>query len=485
MTASSGSQARAPKGAMTLMVAQLIRAAALFLGLFFLSRLLEPADFGFVAVPAAVVGVGEMIRDLGISTATTTAREVSRDTRDALLWVNVSLGVTLAFLLSAGGAVFGIILDQPSYIAVCFSLSFVFIINGWGAQYRAGLVRNMRFRALALADSSGAVVGIGAAIGVAVAGGGYWAVVIQQLALALVTVGVLVGMGRWRPRKPRRSREAGTILRFGLRVSWSQVLNYLGNNADTFALALTVPATQLGYYTRSFQLSFQPLGIMKAPMTSVALPLLARRRDDRSGYERAVLLAQTLIAYTILPPAVLFSVCAAPVVALFLGPQWLSAVPIITLLALAGGVQQLISVSGWMLLSRNLGRTLTRSTSVTVAVKVVLVIATAPFGPVPVAAAYLGAMIVTGPVALAWACRASEVRVTQVIRRMLTPVTLAATSGAIAFAVLNALAPTISPILQLTLGTSIFAMIYGGAALVPTIRRDYRDILGLVKPSRH
>lgn len=473
--------ARAPKGALVLMLAQLVKAAALFLGLFVLSRLLSPSDFGFVAVPVAIVGVGEIIRDLGISTATTTAREVSRGTRDVLLWINVALGLVLAILMAAGGFIFGAAFGESAYVPVAISLAFVFIINGVGAQYRAGLTRDMRFRALALADSSGALIGIAVAIAVALSGGGYWAIVVQQLSVALITVTALVVQGRWIPRLPRRSAEAVPILKFGLSVSWSQALLYLGNNADTFALGFTVPAAQLGYYTRSFQIAVQPFGIIKAPMTSVALPLLSKRRDDKAGYERAVLMGQGLIAYTVVPLAVFLFASAGPVVTVFLGDQWKPAIPIVTFLALAGAIQQLVSVSSWMFLSRNLGRALTRYTGFSVLVKVVLVVAAAPFGALAVAAAYLAAMVVTGPVALVWACRSTGVRVQLLFAKIVPPLALASLSGTATCLVLLAV-QNLPPVAGLGIGVGIFVVVYGAAMLIPRVRQDYREIVGLVRP---
>lgn len=465
------------------MLAQLVKAAALLSGLIVLSRLVSPAEFGFVAVPVAVVGVGEIIRDLGISTATTTARELSASTRDFLLWVNVSIGLGLALLMISIGISVGVVLGQTAYIPVSIALASIFVVNGWGAQYRAGLTRDLRFRALALADAGGALVGIAVAIAFAAFGAGYWAIIIQQVGVAVVTVLALVIQGRWLPGRARKTAEVGPIIRFGLSVSWSQVLLYLGNNIDTFALGVTASTTQLGYYTRSYQIAVQPFALIKAPMTSVALPLLSRRRDDAEGFRRAVLAGQSLISYTVVPLAVLMSVCADPIVTVFLGEQWRPAIPIVSVLALAGAVQQLVSVSSWMFMSRNLGGALAGFTTVSVVIKATLVLAAAPHGPTAVAWAFLSAMILTGPVAILWACRATGVSVGAVLLRMLQPVIVAFTAAALTWSALHLVSAS-SAVLQLLVGVVVFALIYIGAAVLPGIRRSYLEIVGLVRPQK-
>jgi PST family polysaccharide transporter len=67
-----------------------------------LARLLTPGDFGLVAMVTAVIGVADLVRDFGLSSAAIQSSQVSDDERTNLFWANLALGAgcTLATLAS-------------------------------------------------------------------------------------------------------------------------------------------------------------------------------------------------------------------------------------------------------------------------------------------------------------------------------------------------------------------------------------------------
>lgn len=469
---------RAPKGARLLVVAQIAKMGVLLLGLVVLSRLLTPAQFGIVAVPLAVIGVGELLRDLGLSAATISAKTLPHMVRDSLFWINVTLGLGLALLASAVSLIIAVVSADPTTFGVLAPLSLVFVINGIGAQYRANLTRDMRFSALAVVDSAAGLLGVGSAILLALLGAGHWALVGQPIVVASVTALLSVTYGGWRPGKPRKSVETGQIVRFGASVAFSQALQYTGNNADTFMLGFWVSKPELGNYTRGFQLAIQPLGMLKAPLTSVALPMLSRQTDDADRFERNALRGQRLLAYTIVPLAVFLAAAADPVVRIVLGTQWDAAIPVVALLALAGALQQLVSVSNWIFIALNRGKDLRRYSMVSTLIKVVLIAAAAPFGIVPVALAYLTASVVSAPLVFVWACRVAKIKVARAVSDLLPALLVLVVAGVAAYGTTSAI--VLSSVLELLLCVVTFAAVYGASLVIPSTRRDIRMVVHLV-----
>lgn len=471
-------QAAMPRGARMLILAQLSKAVVLLLGIVVLSRLLDPREFGLVAVPIAIVGVGELLRDMGLSTAATTTPDLSSRLRDLLFWLNCGLamllvGVTLLITQLLAG-----LFDSPALGEILPWLSVVFLLNGVGAQYRADLNREMRFNAMAAVDSSAALVGVLGAIALALSGVGYWALVAQPIIVAAVSTAMLVALGRWIPKLPRRAEGARKLIGFGMSVSWSQVLMYAGNNVDTLALGYWGSPTQLGYYSRSFQIAVQPLTLLKAPATAVALPLLSRRRDNAAGFERAVATGLKLIAYTIVPVALALAACAPPVVRLFLGPAWEPVIPMVALLAAAAAIQQYASVASWMFLAANLGRDLRRYSLASLLIKVLFVIVAAPYGPLSVAAAFLVSSAISSPIVIVWASRATRVSVRRLVLRTAIPIAIAVIAAGVAAAICYGL--PLHALAQLSLAVCGFVTIYGLAYLVPAARRDMKDVIRLL-----
>ncbi|HEX2083580.1 MAG TPA: oligosaccharide flippase family protein, partial [Xanthomonadaceae bacterium] len=83
-------------GALVTMGGQLLKIAVQFGGVVLLARLLTPRDYGLVTMVLAIVCVGEVLRDFGLSSAAIQARHLSRAQRDNLFWINTAIGCVLA-----------------------------------------------------------------------------------------------------------------------------------------------------------------------------------------------------------------------------------------------------------------------------------------------------------------------------------------------------------------------------------------------------
>ena len=63
-----------------------------------LARLLDPSDFGLVAMVTVVTGVFDIFVTGGLSAATVQKVEVTHEQVSTLFWINIALGVLLAAL---------------------------------------------------------------------------------------------------------------------------------------------------------------------------------------------------------------------------------------------------------------------------------------------------------------------------------------------------------------------------------------------------
>ena len=86
----------ASRGAVQTVAWQAVRVGSQVIGLVALARLLSPSDFGLVAMTTAVVGIGEIIRDAGLSIAAIQAKHLSKGQKNNLFWVNTGIGLLFA-----------------------------------------------------------------------------------------------------------------------------------------------------------------------------------------------------------------------------------------------------------------------------------------------------------------------------------------------------------------------------------------------------
>ena len=351
------------------------------------SRLLNPEEFGVVAMVVAVVGVAYVLGDFGLSLAALRATELTDQQRTNLFWLSTGVGAVLALGVCAIAPLLVRIYDEPAVAPVAYGLSSVFLLNGLAGQFRTELNRSLRFTVLAAADVSGQVVGLLAGLTVILLGFGYWGLVAQQATAAGVTLLVLVGRARWRPGWPATGAQMGPLLRFGGLTFVAQLANYVSSNADSVIIGRVWGPATLGVYSRAFQIARLPVQQVAAPLTRVVLPQLSARLADPPSFANAVRMAQLLLTTLLLGILSFVAGAARPLVELVLGPGWDQAVPYVRALCLGGAFQAAGYIYYWVLLAQGRAGVLLGSELGARVVMVGMMIVAAPWGATWVALA--------------------------------------------------------------------------------------------------
>jgi O-antigen/teichoic acid export membrane protein len=466
----------AARGAAVTLAGQGTRILLQLVSVVVLARLLSPRDYGLMAVGLVVVGMGEVVRDLGLSTAAIQAPELSRRQRDGLFWVSAAAGLVLATVVAAGAGVIADVFGQPELVPVTRALALTFVLNGLAAQYRAGLSRDLRFGAVAGADLAAQLAGLVVAVASALAGAGYWALVAQQLTVGSVGLVAVVALARWVPGRPRRNVGLRPLLRFGGGLTGTHIVYYVGNNLDTMALGLWAGPTALGVYSRGFQLLMTPLAQLRTPATTVAVPVLSRLHAEPDRFGAFLRSGQLALGIPIVTALALAAGAAGPIVEIFLGGRWAAVAPVLALLAVAGSAQTLSFVGFWVYLSRGLSGALLRYTMVTLVLKAACIAVGAAFGVVGVATGYAAAALLEWPLSLWWLSRITEIPVRALLLGALRITACAALAGGACFAVTQLTAAWPAPG-QLAAGLAAGVAAYLLTTLVPAIRADVEVVL--------
>jgi O-antigen/teichoic acid export membrane protein len=400
--ADPGLAASASRGALTTLAGQGVRILVQLAGIVVLARLLSPDDYGVVAIVTVFIGLGEIFRDFGLTSAAIQAKVLTDGQRDNLFWLNTGIGGTLAALVCAASPLVALAFDDPRLTAITVVLSATFVLNGISTQYRAGLARHLRFGRLTTAETLGQLGGVVIGIVAAVLGAGYWALVAQQLGQGLVTQVLLVRAGRWFPGRIRRSESIRPFIGYGAPLLGSQLLNYLYANVDTVTLGARFGSAPVGVYNRAFQLVMMPLLQVQAPATRVALPVLSRIQAERRRFADFVCFGQlALLTVVGLPFAVLFAQAPA-VVEIALGPQWEESVPLFRVLLVAGFFQAATYAVYWVFLAQGLTGSQLRYALATRPAMALLVVAGSLWGVQGVAVGYTLGIALAWPLALWW-----------------------------------------------------------------------------------
>ncbi len=346
---------RAFGGAVTTLFWQGARTVVLLGSIIVLGRLLAPADFGLLVMVTSVIGIGELLRDFGLSVASLQARTLTDDERSNLFWINTLTGLGLTAAAFSAAWPVALLYGEDRLVPITQALSVTFLINGLATQFKAQLNRDLRFMALGGAEVVAQAVGVGTAIAVALVAPTPWALVTQLLVAGTLEALLAVSLARWRPGRYRRDVPIGRFVRFAGALVGTQALAYCTKNVDSVLLGVLRGPVVLGAYNRAFQVMSLPLAQLTVPLSRVAIPVLSKLQDAPPAFLRFLTTAQFA---TVTVTSVLYGSMIGlgePLVRQVLGGQWLAAVPILQLLAVAGLFRVLGQVPYWTFVS--LGRT--------------------------------------------------------------------------------------------------------------------------------
>src|SRR6476646_3279157 len=119
----------AARGASVTVAAQLTRLGLLLVGLTVLSRLLSPSQVGLVAMATSVIGVADIVRDFGLSSAALQAKSLTESERANLWWVNLSIGTACAAVAACLAPVIAHAYGDRRVESVVLVLSTQFILS--------------------------------------------------------------------------------------------------------------------------------------------------------------------------------------------------------------------------------------------------------------------------------------------------------------------------------------------------------------------
>ena len=392
---------RAARGGLVTLAGQAIKIVLLLLNLVVLGRLLTPEDFGLVAMVTAVVGVAELVRDFGITTASIQSPTLSTIQKNNLFWINSSLGLVLAVTAALLSRPLGRFYSDERLVEITLAISLVFLLNGFQAQYQVELTRSLRFKALALTDIASNTLALGAGVVAAALGASYWSLVLMQLTSAVLLLTSRIFVSEWHPGMPGRNGSVGRFLRYGGNLGIAQFLNYLSANAPSVLMGYSFGASALGSYSRASQIAALPVNQVFGPLTNVALTTLVRLTES-GPFNRAVGTMQLLLGYTASLGSSFLVVFSAPIIFLLLGDKWDSVSPVLQILAVGITFQAATFVSYWVFLAKDRTASLLRYNVLTKGIVLSLTLIGSFFGVEEMVWGYTAGLIVAWPISLGW-----------------------------------------------------------------------------------
>lgn len=321
-----------------------------------LARLLTPEDYGLMAMVTLVLSFATLFADFGINSAFIQKQDISDNERSSLFWLNVIMGWVLMLLLMGASPLIAWGMGEARLTPLLLLSATILLLTALGQQVRMAAEKQMDFRPVVLLEILAALLGFGTAVGIALANGGIYALVVGAMLSATVsTLGawLFVAQGWW-PRLHFSWHEIQPHFRFGGAVVADGLVNHLVFSLDLLLSGRLLGAAPLGLYSVPRNLVLQVQFVINPIVTRVGFPLLAQVQQDAARVRIVYLKTLNMTASINAPLHLGIAFFAPEIVDILLGTQWQEIIPLLRILAIWGLLRSLANPVGSLLLG--LGR---------------------------------------------------------------------------------------------------------------------------------
>ncbi len=316
-----------------------------------LARLLSPEDFGLITMVSVVVNFALMFKDAGLSMATVQKHEITHEQVSTLFWINVAICLVLALCVLAAAPVVSWFYGKPELTAVTAVLSISFVISGLTVQHQALQQRHMRFGEIACVQIVAQLLTLLVTVIFAIFGWRYWSLVFGTLTQAFTSSVLTFLFCPWIPGLMKRGTGVREMLIFGGHLTAFSFVNYFARNTDNLLIGKYVGASELGLYSKAYQVVYLPLVNVRNPLNAIAFPVLSKIRTDPERfcrYYRKLVFAMAFLSMPLMAFCIMFPY---ELINLLFGERWLEMKTVFRLLAIAGFFQTVIGTRGMILLA--------------------------------------------------------------------------------------------------------------------------------------
>lgn len=316
-----------------------------------LARLLTPADFGVVTM---VTTFSLLVSSFGLNGFTEVILqrdEVTHLLASNLFWINLGSGLLLTAVFATVGPLMALLYHDPLVTHVAQGMSLTVVAASFSVIHLALLNRAMRFTAVSVNGVIARTVYVIVSIILAVAGWGYWALVVGSVAQQLSTAAGAWLMCRWTPGLPGRAAGTGASVRFAINVYLRFAFGYFSGNTDNLLVGWRYGAGALGFYKKAFDLFYTPVCQLLSPMSAVVITTLSRFKGERAQYQRYFLSGMSVLALLGMGIGADLTLVGGDLVRFVLGPGWTESGRIFAYFGPGIGVMLLYNTHGWIHLS--------------------------------------------------------------------------------------------------------------------------------------
>lgn len=302
----------------------------------FLARLLEPSDFGLIAMIMVIIGIATVFTDVGLGAALIQRKRVLPIHYSSVFYFNILVGFLLTLLTYLSASWVSNFYNSEQLLPITQVMSLLFFINAFSSVQSTRLRKELNYPLLTKVSFISSLLSGIVGVSLAFWGAGVWSLVIQTLAMGIIYNILIWSEGHWRPSLEFSGKALKQLWGFGFRMFLSGMLDAIFMRIDFLIIGKLFPVATLGYFQRAKSLNGMVVQYSSGSLMAVLFPVLSKVQNDLPRFQNIILKSLGIISFiTFMLLGGLYLISEELIVLLF-SEKWLPSVDMFKILVLSG-----------------------------------------------------------------------------------------------------------------------------------------------------
>jgi len=302
----------------------------------FLARLLEPSDFGLIAMVMVIISIASIFRDVGLGSALIQRKRVLPIHYSSVFYFNITIGSLLTLLTYLLAPYIAHFYNTPALVPLAEVISLSFIIGALSAVQTTKLRKELNYALLTKVSFSSSLVSGIVGVSLAFTGVGVWSLVAQSLTQGIIYNIIIWYVSTWKPSANFSFKALMQLWAFGFRMFLSGLLDTIFTRLDTIIIGKLFPPATLGFFNRAKSLDQMVITYSSGSLMSVLFPLLSKIQNDLEHFQKVITKSLGIIIFIVFFLLGSLYLVSHELIVLLFGEKWLQSVYYFKILVLSG-----------------------------------------------------------------------------------------------------------------------------------------------------
>ena len=298
-----------------------------------IARVVNPVEFGIVAIAQVFVSFFSIIVEGGFSNALIQKQDADDLDFSTVFYFNILVCLALYALVYFMAPIISSLYQNPIFTPLLRVQGVVLIIGSVKGVQVAYVSRAMQFKRFFFSTLGGVIGSATVGIWMAYNGYGVWALAFQSITSIFLDVLILWFTVKWRPKKDFSYERLRKLFSYGSKLMVGNILYSVYEDLRQLIIGKFYSSADLAFYNRASLFSSATNSLVSKSLNSVLFSVMSSEQDDKEKISTRIKFVNQIFSFVMFPCMVGLCVCADSLIKTLFTEKWYATIPYLKILS--------------------------------------------------------------------------------------------------------------------------------------------------------